>query len=69
VGWKKFDPDGGGMIAVNDPRQLPPQQPANPPSEAAKTSTEKVKALLDVIGGQTVEPPTLKEEAKDEVPW
>jgi hypothetical protein len=68
MGWRKFDPGGGGMIPVNDPRQLPPQQPANPP-EAAKTSTEKIQAMLDVIGGEPVEPPSLKEEMKDEVPW
>jgi hypothetical protein len=69
VGWRKFDPDGGGMIPVNDPRQLPPQQPANPSPEAAKTPTEKIKAMLDVIGGQTVEPPSLEEETGDKVPW
>jgi hypothetical protein len=69
VSWKKFDPDGGGMIPVNDPRQLPPQQPANPSPEAAKTPTEKIKAMLDVIGGQTVEPPSLEEETGDKVPW
>jgi hypothetical protein len=68
VAWAKFDP-GGGMIPVNDPRQLPPQQPANKLPEATTDKAEKMKTVLHTIGMQTVEPPSLKEELNDEVAW
>jgi hypothetical protein len=73
VDWAKFDPDGGNMIAVNDPRQLPPQQPAQQPieklSETAGNNAEKLKAVLHTIGAQTVESPSAKEATGDEIPW
>jgi hypothetical protein len=67
VDWAKFDPGGGGMIPVNDPRQLPPQQPADKLPEAATDKTEKIKAVLHTIGMQTVEPPSAKEATDDEI--
>jgi hypothetical protein len=67
--WAKFEPGGGGMIPVSDPRQLPPQQPANKPPEAATNKGEKIKAVLTAIGAQTVEPPSAKEVTGDDIPW
>jgi hypothetical protein len=67
VDWAKFDPGGGGMIPVNDPRQLPPQQSADKPPEAATDKAEKIKAVLHTIGMQTVEPPSAKEVTDDEI--
>ena len=72
VSWTKFDADEGNAIPVTDPRQLPPQQPTEQLEAFADDKTdkaEKVKAVLHTIRAQTVEPPTLKEETDDEIPW
>ena len=72
VSWTKFETDEVNAIPVTDPRQLPPQQPAEQLEASAADKTdkaEKMKAVLHTIGAQTVEPPSLKEETGDKIPW
>jgi hypothetical protein len=72
VSWTKFDADDVDAIPATDTRQLPPQWAAEQLEAFAPNKTsnaEKMKAVLHTIGAQTVEPPNLKEETGDEVPW
>jgi hypothetical protein len=73
VNWTKFGNDEVDAIPANDVRQLPPQQPAEQleafATEPPANKAEKMKAVLHSIGAQTVEPPSLKQETGDEIPW
>ena len=72
VSWTKFDADESEPLPITDPRQLPPQQPAEQLDAFAADKTnkaEKMKAVLHSIVAQTVEPPSLKQENDDEIPW
>jgi hypothetical protein len=44
-------------------------KPAAEPVETKKPAATTVDAALDQFAGKTVEPPTLREELKDEIPW
>ena len=72
VSWTKFDADEVDAIPANDTRQLPPQRAAEQLDAftADKVNrAEKMKAVLHTIGGQDVEPPSLKQETGDEISW
>jgi hypothetical protein len=44
-------------------------QPSRAAEAEVEEKSERVGAALDHFAGRTVEPPTLKEELKDEIPW
>jgi hypothetical protein len=72
VKWTKFETDEAPAIAASDPRQLPAQTTAEQLDAFAGDKidrAEKMKAVLHTIGGQDVDPPTLKQETDDEIPW
>jgi hypothetical protein len=79
VNWTKFETDEANVIPANDTRQLPLQPPAEtvadvvevraPTATVAPNNAKKMQEVLAAIGGENVEPPTLKEETKDEIPW
>jgi len=80
VGWTAFEPNNDRVIEAAQPQQQlarpvveqsasqtqSSEQPAGPLS-AASTQAERLKAVLNIIGAKTVEPPTLKEELRDEI--
>jgi hypothetical protein len=73
VDWAGLNPTNDKLIPASDVRQLPPQQPAEPPAEVAADKSEKsekaekLKAALRAIDMQTVEPPSAKEVTGDEI--
>ena len=72
VDWAGLNPASDKLIPASDARQLPPQQPAEQPSEVAthkSEKAEKLKAALRAIDMQTVEPPSAKEATGDEIPF
>jgi hypothetical protein len=66
VGWTKCESDEVDAIPANDTCQLPLQPLAE---TAANDAAKKMQKVLATIGAQTVEPPTLKEETGDTIPW
>jgi hypothetical protein len=72
VSWTKFETDEVNAIPASDPRQLPLQPPAETVVEeraAIPGRAKKMQEVLATIGGESVDPPSFKEETGDAVPW